>query len=375
MTTQFYRLLRTLNPRRSLRAQAALVFGALTILLAILISFLVERIAQTDLQEASGNKLAELAYYLAESLDRDVYTRYQDLELLSLAGPLSDPNASLDSKQHVLARFQEIYPHYTWVGLADLSGQMVTSVGDRPGDNETVATLPWFVEALRRPYVGDLYTAVAGGDLAHYVTIAIPVIDANGQQTGILGTYLEEGWIQEIETSLLQPSQARSDVNIMALTENGRFLFGSADLENESVCISAVPAARSGDNGYLVNTRPDDKSYLVGYARTPAHPNLSGPGWLVLACQEAGMALAPVQQLQQRVLLVGSSLSILFLLIGWVIAGRMTSPITAIARAANRLRRSEADAAIPVYESGDEVGVLSKSLHELVSSLAQRTGE
>ncbi|MCA9944750.1 MAG: cache domain-containing protein, partial [Anaerolineales bacterium] len=364
---RFYRLLRVLNPRQSLRAQAAFTFGALTILLAILISFLVERVAQADLQEASGNKLAELAYYMADALDRDVFTRYQDLELLSLAAPLSDPNLPLESKQRVLARFQEIYPHYTWVGLADLSGQVETSVGDRPGSDESVATLPWFIESLRRPYVGDLYTAVAGGDLAHYVTIAIPVMDANGQQTGILGTYLDQGWIREIETTLLMPSKNRSDVNIMVLAENGRYLFGTYPMPDDAPCAEMVTAARRGENGYHVSTRPDGNTYLTGYARVSAHEALVGPGWLVLACQEASVALAPVQQLQQRVLLVGSSLSILFLLIGWVAAGRMTRSLTAIARAANLMRQGEADAAIPIYDHEDEVGVLSHSLHELVT--------
>ena len=371
----FYRLRRVLDPRRSLRAQAALAFGTLTILLALLISVLVERAAQTDLQEASGSKLAELAYYMADALDRDIFTRYKELELVSLSTPLSDPEATMAAKQHVLTRFQEIYPHYVWVGLADPTGQILTNVGNRPGDSQTVADLSWFMAGKERPYVGDLYAEMPNGAQAHYVTMAIPVMNDAGQPIGILGTYLDETWLDEIESTLLLPSQDRSDVNIMVLAADGRYLFGTNPLPNTAPCEEAISSAQSGENSYAINTWPDGNVYLTGYARVMPHPELSGPNWLVLACQEAGTALAPIQQLQQRVLLLGSSLSILFLLLGWVVAGRITQPLTAIARAANRLRQGEADAKIPIYAHGDEVGVLSHSLHDLVTSLAQRTAE
>lgn len=373
--SRFYRVLRALNPRYSLRAQVALIFGLLTIVLTILTSLLVEHMAQADLEAASGDALGALAYNMADALKRDVFTRYQDLELLSLTVPLSDPDTPLDAKQRILERFQEIYPHYAWVGLADLSGQVVTSVGSRPGDDKTVATLPWFVEAQRRPYVGDLYTAVAGGDIAHYVTIAIPLSDANGRQTGILGTYLDEGWVGEIESSLLKPPQTQAGIDIMVLADNGRFLFGHPSLPEDPFYTDVVAAARRGETGYKVNTGPDGFTYFIGYTDIFDDPRLSGPGWLVLARQEAGMALAPVQQLQQRVLLIGGSLSILFLLIGWVVAGRIIRPLTMMAQAATRLRQGEKDAAIPVFTDKDEVGILSRSLHDLVTNLAQRTTE
>lgn len=373
--SRFYHFLRMLNPRQSLRAQAAVTFGALTILLAILISFLVEQLAQADLQEASGSNLAEQAFYMADAVERDIFARYQDLELLSLSAPLSDPGAPLDAKQRVLARFQEINPYYTWVGLADLSGQIVASVGDRPGDDKTVATLPWFIEARQRPHVGDLDTAAAGGESAHYVTVAIPVINANGQQTGVLGTYLDEGWIGQIETTVLHPSEDSSDINVIVLEDSDNFLFNHNPIADDTPCTEVADDARRGEHGYLINNSNDGNTYIIGYARVPTHSSSTGPGWLVLACQEAGKALDPVQKLQQRVLVVGSSLSVLFLLIGWVVAGRMTRPLSAIAYAATRLRQGDADAVIPIYDHKDEVGVLSHSLHDLVTSLAQRTAE
>ncbi|MCA9917820.1 MAG: PAS domain S-box protein [Anaerolineales bacterium] len=366
---------RILNPRQSLRAQAALAFGALTILLAVLISVLIEQAAQADLRAANGDKLAELSFYMADALDRDVFTRYKELELMSLSTPLSNPEASLASRQRVLAGFLDIYPHYAWVGFVDLSGEMLISVGDRPGSETAVSNLEWFAVAKERSYVGDLYVNLLNEAVAHYVTIAIPLVDENGQQIGVLGTYLDEAWIGEIEGMLLLPSQDRSNVNIMVLAEDGRYLFGTHQDSDIKPCEQAAAVAQSGQNDYEIIDGSDGNVYLTGYATVTPHAELAGPNWLVLACQEASVAMAPVLALQQRVLLVGISLSILFLLLGWVVAGRITQPLAAIAGAANRLRQGEADAEIPIFSNADEVGMLSHSLHDLVSSLAQRTAE
>jgi PAS domain S-box-containing protein len=372
--SRFHRLLRDLNPRHNLRAQIALTFGGLAILLVVLVSFLLEREAQADIQAASGNELAELAYYLADALDHDLYTGYQDLELLSLTAPLADPNAPLDAKQRMLVRFHEIYPQFTWVGLADNSGQLLASVGDRPNNDETVANSPWFSEGLNQPYVGDLFADADDDDLAHFATISIPVLDASGQRIGVLGTYLDESWVERLETSILQTSRVWSDASIIVLTNNGRFLFGKDILQDEAPCSEVVTAAQSGENGYQVNEWPDGTTYLSGYARIQSHPDLSGPGWLVLACQAIG-EIPAFSQFQQRAIVVGGSLSILFLVIGWIVARRMTDPLNRIAHAANRLRHGERDVTIPVYAGKNEVSVLSRSLHELVSSLARRTDE
>ncbi|MEJ2747193.1 MAG: PAS domain S-box protein [Anaerolineae bacterium] len=373
--TRPYRLLHALNPRQSLRAQLALTFGALTILLTILASALVERMAQADLQAASGDELAKLAYYVANALEQDVLKRYNDLELLSLSAWLTDPNASLDSKQQVLDHFHETYPIYRWVGLTDLSGQVLTSVGESPDGSQIITDLPWFTDALRQPYVDDVYTEAADGQSRHFVAVTVPVLTGTGQPIGILSAYLNSTWIEEIEAALLQPSQIRSDVNIMIVTHNGRFLYGPNFTQDEYPCPEVVKTAQQNDNGYEINTWDDGITYLTGYAHVHPRDILNGLDWITMVCQEAGQALTPVRDLQQRVLIIGSSLAVLFLLIGWVVAARIAHPLTAIANAANRLQKGGNDAAIPIYAGKNEVSVLSYSLHNLVGDLAQRTRE
>ncbi len=369
------RLLRTLNPRQSLRAQLALTFGALTILLSILVSVLVERTAQADLQAASGDQLAKLASYMADALEQDLFDRYSDMELLSLSTRLANPETSLATKQQLLDRFYKIYPTFSWVGLTDLAGRVVVSAGEGPAGSADISNLPWFGEALNQPYVNDFYIAATDSQPRHFVTIAIPVMAETGQPSGILSAYLNSAWLEEFNTSLLQSAQIQSNVSTMILTDNGRFLFGENITQNEQPCPEAAATAQQNESGYLVNTLANDITYLTGYAHVQPRDSLNGLNWVTLVCQEAGLALAPIRSLQQRVLIVGSSLGILFLIIGWVVAARIARPLTEIAQTANRLQQGESDVTIPVYAGKNEVSDLSYSLHNLVSNLAQRTNE
>lgn len=369
--TQLDRILRAVDPRRSLRAQTALAFGALTILLAVLISLLVERGAQADLQEASGGKLAELAYYVTDALDRDLSARYQDLELLAIS-ELFAPDASADARQRMLARFHTLAPQYAWIGVVDTSGVVLAEVGDRPGGDEPVTALPWFNEAQQQPYVGTL-AAAADSAAAPTVTLAIPVQDAGSGQTAVLGAYLDPGWMARIAASLRLPDSNQGDVEVLVLAEDGRFLFGSGASADAAACTVVVTDLPRGENGYRVTTGAAGQTFLIGYAGFTPPAALTGEPWQVVTCQEAGQALAPVQAMQRRVLLLGSGLSLLFLLLGWLVAGRVTQPLTAIAQAAKRLQQGETDAAIPIYANENEVGLLSHTLYDLVSSLGQRT--
>jgi PAS domain S-box-containing protein len=373
--SRIHDLSQKLDPRQSLRAQLALTFGALTILLSILVSVLVEQVAQADLQAASGDELAKLAYYMADALEQDVFNRYSDLELLSLSTRLADPEIPLATKQQIVDRFYEFYPVYSWVGLTDLTGQVVVSAGERPEGNENIADLPWFAEALHQPYIDDFYTDTADDQSRHLVTIAIPVMTSTGQTVGVLSTYLDRAWIEEIETSIFRPSQVRTDVDIMVWTHNGRFLFGENFTQDKIPCPDLVETIQEGSNGYQANTWNNGTTYLTGYAHVLPRDNLGGLDWVTLVCQKAGLALAPIRDLQQRVLIVGSSLAILFFVIGWVVAARISRPLTEIAHTANRLQQGDSDVTIPVYEGKNEISTLSYSLHNLVDNLAQRTNE
>lgn len=76
-----------------------------------------------------------------------------------------------------------------------------------------------------------------------------------------------------------------------------------------------------------------------------------------------------VHQLQQAVLIYGLFLTVYFIALGWVTAGRITEPIKEIAAVANRIYQGEVELEIPVMAGEDEVAALSRSLNQLLTEL------
>lgn len=77
-------------------------------------------------------------------------------------------------------------------------------------------------------------------------------------------------------------------------------------------------------------------------------------------------------QLQQLTFIYGGVRVVIFLVLGWVIAGRVARPLSEIAAAARRISREGSEEVIPTFPGHDEVASLSRSLNTLVTDLSQQ---
>src|SRR5262249_16857043 len=78
---------------------------------------------------------------------------------------------------------------------------------------------------------------------------------------------------------------------------------------------------------------------------------------------------ASSRQLERQMVIAGILIGLVFAVLGWLLAGRITRPLAAIARSAERIRRGETGVEIPPLSRGDELGVLAESLRRLTASL------
>lgn len=79
--------------------------------------------------------------------------------------------------------------------------------------------------------------------------------------------------------------------------------------------------------------------------------------------------------LQQYVLWIGLGLGLLFVVVGWLAAGRIAEPLTSIAQRANEIGKTNEPVYLPVYAGQNEVALLSQSLAQLVADLTQAKAE
>ena len=197
--------LHNLTPR-GLGTWLALAFTLLSAVLTLLLVEVVDRASTAQVKSSIGAGLGEMAMQTADKLDRGMYERFREVRLMARRSDLISPVASQAERRRILADMQSTYGYYEWIGLAALDGTvLVEARGLLEGKN--VAKRPWFINAQKGIYVGDVHEAVLlakllpvqEGEPRRFVDVAFPYLDANGQPAGVLGAHLSWEWARDVE--------------------------------------------------------------------------------------------------------------------------------------------------------------------------------
>ena len=368
--------------RGGLSMYLALAFSALTIWLTLTLVAGIERIGIQQVKASIGHGLDELAVQTSDKLDRGMFERYREVQLLARRGDLIGRGVSQTARRHILEDAQTTYPYYAWIGMADTSGTVLVATR-KLLEGVDVSQRPWFSNAKQNINLGDVHEAkllakllsTPEGEPPRFVDVAFPYVDEQGRMAGILGVHLYWNWAKDVEKSIIEPISARRHVESMIVNSAGTVLLGPPDLQGKVVTQESFRAAQKRRSGYLVEKWPDGQSYLVGYSRSAGYQSYPGLGWTVLVRQRMDDAYAPVRQIRSQGLWIGFGMAVLFSLFGIVVARRITRPLEQLALVSEKIGRGDAEM-IPELPGGySEIRTLSRSLDSLLRNLIQRKQE
>lgn len=362
----------------SLSAWLALAFTLLSVMLTLLLTLLSDRVASTQVRESIGANLAELANQTTSRLDRSMFERYREVQLMA-----NRFNGELDLAQvrTEINRLQESYPTYAWIGVTDPAGKVLVATLDML-EGADVSTRPWFGNALKDQPMGDVHEALLlakllgspNGEPLRFVDIAFPLRSDVGQITGVLGVHLSWQWARDIEQAIFVPVGRSRTVEPLIVSRTGTVLLGPPDVQGSVLTLASLEAAGRGEHGNVQETWPDGKNYLVGYSSDSGFDTYPGLGWRVLVRQELGEAYAPVNQLHRRMLVGGLVAAALFSLLGWGIARQITRPLLGLTDVARGIEAGYV-VKVPSARSYTEVSTLGNAFTSLVKKLQDNETE
>jgi PAS domain S-box-containing protein len=358
------------RPRRGLGTYLAIASTLLSVLLTVVLGAVGGYTGGEQMRLSIGNRLADLAFQTASRLDRATFERYREVQLMA------DRLGSVGDRRTVareLGAMQASYRHYVWLGLTDPAG-VVRTAGGGLLEGEDISGQPWFGKGLEGRYLGDVHQAMPpltrlldkkpeGGAAPRFFDIAFAVRDDQGRLRGVLGAYVSWEWAKEVRKTIFTPVDRHSTVEPLIVSRTGEVLLGPSDLEGRRMDLPSIARAAKGEAGYDVETWPDGRTYLVGYARTRGHEQSPGMGWTILVRQELQQAYEPVAQLRQRLILWGIGTALLFSLAGWLVARWITRPLLQVAREAKALEAG----AVPAL---DVPALAYREVHELGGALS-----
>lgn len=365
------------DPRLSLRARAALIFGGSTIAFTVAFSSLAGKIFQRSIEQQVGASFDTMAFQVSDKLDRAIFERYRELLLVAGLAPFRSSEASNLERRRLLEAVQNSAREFAWIGFADAKGRVIAATRGI-FENTPVEARSWFLIGRERPYAGNLSEMPALAQAlsrleedrsARFLDLAVPVMGEDGRFLGVLGAHLSWDWARDVQASVITEAARRQRIGATVYSMNGDVLLDSGasgwTLPPDAPTSMEARALR----GSFIERTSLGTTYLTGFARSRGQREYRGLGWLTTVRQPIDLALAPARELQQRIVIWGSVFAITLVLLSWWAAGKFARRLRAIGIAANRIREGDVLTVMPRAHGDSEMSRMCGALGEMVDEL------
>lgn len=376
----------TVRSRVNLRARVAILFAALVLLLAAILSMLIGQSSVDQARARIGQSLATDAARIADRLNKEMASRSRELALLAAMDPLRN-QGDAGAMQSLLDTLRRNQGDYFWLVITDVHGRVVTATDGSLLGND-LSTRADIQSLLRnRPSRLDdaaMRTTRAGTAEAlrpeepRMMTISRPIRAPDGTAVGLIVAQLSWDWAREVSRTLLTPdADGVMSRQAFVVSNTDMVLVGPPHSVGTRLSLPAVNRARAGIFGWSVDAWPDDSEpYLIGAAFAAGEGQFPGPGtvpmgWTVLVRETQAAAFAPAEMLRETIFISGLALSLAVAALGWLLVGYIMRPLRQITVAADRLRCGET-IDLPQIRGAPEIETLSASLRALVATLTSK---
>ncbi|MEP6932654.1 MAG: PAS domain S-box protein [Nitrospirota bacterium] len=274
-------------------ALVAVTLGLATVALQFVESHLIDK---------EGEGLAVTAANVADKLDRILYERYGDIQMLAQS-PVFKRGDSVAISKHLLA-MKKSYQYYAWLGMVDAQGRIVASTTSA-NLGEDRSRQDWF-QAVRDHggiHIQDAaYSVDAGGVFA--VGFTAPVLGPGGEFLGAVTTRVSLPVLEQVFAGSVQEVERHKDfvtIEYQLMTGDGGLLVDSRLHQEGQVNLkrlgqpSALLSGR-GEPGYIEEDHlRRHRPVVTGYASCKGYENFPGIPWGILVQMDRSAILAQLQ--------------------------------------------------------------------------------
>lgn len=365
------------DPRRSLRARAALTVGAGSMLFATALTWVLGAVYRRTLETQTSAAFETLAFQLVDKLDRTLYERYRTLTLAATLTPLRDPAAHPTERRRVLDAIKDSAPEFAWVGFADRSGRIV-SAADGVFENESTERRGWYHLAQRNAHAGPLRSIPeltstdalggAGDHAPRYLDLAVPVLNTDGVFRGVLAAHIGWAWAREVQLSVVPEALVGKHIGITLYADTDVLLdSGASGWTNPPEPPASLDPRRP--RGTLIESTSVGTTFVTGFARSRGFRDYRGQGWLAVVRQPADHTFAGVATLRRSVGIWAASLALAATIAAWFLAAPHARRLRSVRASAERIQEGDVLTVLPSPKDNSELSQMCQALDALVEDL------
>ncbi len=272
---------------------------------ALAIAAMALHVLETRLVATTGESLRLAATWISDQVDRLVFERSADVELMARA--LSDQARRSEDVNQYLRWMKTQYPVYLWLGVVDEHGRLVASTAPGMAGRE-YARSGWFRAARERhePVVGNAESDDSVGG-AEAIVFSAPILAPTGEFRGAVAAQVGLAALEEIAAKTVMALQVGDgrlgQIEYQFLNARGE-AFIDSDLSYKGrvnlrrLGLPSVRLSESGGSGYVEEEHLRRRVPVVtGYARMRGKKDGGGPQWTVLLRVDRDRILGPIRRL------------------------------------------------------------------------------
>lgn len=370
--TDMFRLL-----PRTFRNRMTLLFGLLSLLVGIPTYFYVSSVYRDQLITDRYDGLQALATSAATVIAENLVERRREIDLLARTplfrqAPLNSPELRAS-----LERLKQSYPHYSWIGFADKDGMVrAATAGHLTGQD--VGKRPWFQHGRNGIYVGDLHEALllakllekeSSDQVMRFIDFASPVLDDAGNLRGVLGAHTHWRWAGDVLDVVTPKNADELALDIFIVNQRNEIIYPEQGQSNLKAPDSEALRGRSKE---YFHAWGGDKQFMTAAASIKDPVSANPLRWRVVVRQPKSVVLANVSGLQAALLTTSIGAMVVFVLLAWAGADRMSRPVEHLTDIAHRIERGEEKVQFDVQANSLELRRLSAALGGMATTLVER---
>ncbi|WP_447983946.1 sensor histidine kinase [Nitrospira sp. Nam74] len=309
-----------------------------------------------------GTDLGRTASGVAETIDRVLFERFGDIQVVANDAALQSGN--MDDKTARLREYKQLYSYYAWIGATDANGRVIAvadsgaiqdgiSMKSSPATGEKVQDGPDWFESVRKSgqvFFGERHASPESG-VAMAVLFAAPIHGTHGEFLGAVASSVPLNNLRTIIDKEAGVQLGREPYEWLVVDHQGRIIGEKNQGDHTAVNMlslgmpSIIKAAQDRHKpGFAEEVNLERQVPVVtGYARTRGYGAFPGFDWTILMRVDRDRVYAPIDHL---VMMVGGiGLLVLTPLIGFGIwtSWKLVQEDRALTQASRALEQSVAE--------------------------------
>ena len=353
-----------------MRNKLLIIFGLLVALATIIEGLLAIQTARKAVTEKIETHLTDKATDVAEVLDGRVNAFFQFAEGIARMPVLKNADTTYQEKIDLLNKETAFNKLIKLLAFTDAQGNCYLE-GDKMLD---VKSRDWFQEAIKgNKFVTEPF--ISGADKSLIITFSVPIYDDNHNIVGVLTADIDGLWLTDQIADIVVGKTgyafilgatgnavAHKNFDFVVNKFNGMET-GKKDKTFESVAKLHSTAIYSTEPSVVLYSYKTTVS-IASYAK------MKSSGWTIIISAPVSEFMGTVDDLRNRMLLIGVVILISAIAVTFFVARRIVQPIQTAVAALQNIAQGEGDLTVRLPVRGnDEITDLSEYFNQTISKI------